>query len=187
MTDRPLPPNARLVPQQASRVFKGEIFDVYQWQQEMFDGSFETFEMIKRPDTVKIIAIDDGKIIALDEEQPEDDVRTHTLPGGRVDPTDTSVLEAAKRELLEETGLEFKDWYLLQITQRIPKIEWFWYTFVAQNKVAEHPTKLDAGERIAVKHVSYEELKSDYGEALGLVEAFNNCDTLEEFLSGIRV
>jgi len=187
MTNRPLPPNANLIPEHAERVFHGEVFDVYQWQQEMYDGSFATYEMIKRPDTVKVIAIDEGKIIVLDEEQPGDVKRTHTLPGGRVDPSDASVLDAAKRELREETGLEFKDWYLLQITQRVSKIEWFWYTFVAQNKIATHPTHLDAGERIVVKHISYEELKFNHGEALGLVEAFNNCDTLEEFLSGIRV
>ncbi len=36
------------IPPNAKRVFKGIIFDVYQWQQKMFDGSKETFEMLKR-------------------------------------------------------------------------------------------------------------------------------------------
>jgi len=36
---------------QAQRVFKGIIFDVYQWKQKMFDGSQGIFEMLKRPDT----------------------------------------------------------------------------------------------------------------------------------------
>ena len=51
-------------PPQAKRVFKGMIFDVYQWEQEMYDGSTHTFEKIIRPDTVLVIPVtEDGKII----------------------------------------------------------------------------------------------------------------------------
>lgn len=50
------------IPINARRVFKGIIFDVYQWEQKMFDGNFKTFEMLKRPNTVEIIAIRDNKI-----------------------------------------------------------------------------------------------------------------------------
>lgn len=50
MTKRTLPDNAIMIPEQAGCVFHGEIFDVYQWQQEMFDGSYERFEMLRRPD-----------------------------------------------------------------------------------------------------------------------------------------
>jgi len=65
------PKNAKLIPENAEQVFKGQIFDVYHWRQEMFDGSTETFEMLKRPDTIKIIAIKDKKIVILEEEQPD--------------------------------------------------------------------------------------------------------------------
>jgi len=40
-----IPKNARLVPEEAKLVFKGIIYDVYQWEQKMFDGTFSTFEM----------------------------------------------------------------------------------------------------------------------------------------------
>ena len=43
MTIRKLPKNARLVPKNAKKVFTGEIFDIYQWQQEMYDGSLSIF------------------------------------------------------------------------------------------------------------------------------------------------
>ncbi len=46
MTKRTLPKNAILIPDHATCVFRGMLFDVYQWQQEMFDGSIETFEML---------------------------------------------------------------------------------------------------------------------------------------------
>ncbi len=52
-----VPSFAKVIPEQAELKFRGVIFDVYQWPQEMFDGSVETFEMLRRADTVKIIAI----------------------------------------------------------------------------------------------------------------------------------
>ena len=52
-----VPATAKLIPEEAKKVFQGEIFAVYQWPQEMFDGSFATFEMLRRADTVKILAV----------------------------------------------------------------------------------------------------------------------------------
>ena len=57
MTKRTLPDTAILIPDHATCVFHGALFDVYQWQQEMFDGTYETFEMLRRPDTIAVIAI----------------------------------------------------------------------------------------------------------------------------------
>jgi hypothetical protein len=65
-----LPSNAALIPDNASLAFKGQIFDVYQWPQIMFDGSTKTFEMLKRPDTVQIILVRDNKILLVEDEQP---------------------------------------------------------------------------------------------------------------------
>lgn len=183
--DRPLPPNPVLIPKDAKRVFKGEIFDVYQWEQELFDGSTATYEMLKRPDTVKVIAVDGDSIIVIEEEQPGGIFRSNSLPGGRVDDGE-SVYEAVRRELKEEVGLEFRDWHLLQITQREPKIEWFWYTFVAQNKVSEHAVHHDSGERITVKRITYEEFKRANDASVYKIAAVSECDTLEEFLSGLQ-
>ena len=58
-------------PDSAKLMFKGVIFEVYQWQQQMYDGSTETFEALKRPDTVSIIPVTkDKKFIILRQEQP---------------------------------------------------------------------------------------------------------------------
>lgn len=99
---------------------------MYQWRQELYDGSFETFEMLKRPDTVLIIAEDDGgEILACNEEQPGGIIRKQHLPAGRVDASDKTILAAAKRELKEETGYSFAEWRLLDIVQPEKKIESF--------------------------------------------------------------
>src|SRR5438105_1998877 len=64
-----IPSDAVLLPDNAQRVFKGMIFDVYQWPQKLYDGSEHTFEMLKRTDTVSAICLVNDKILMLDDEQ----------------------------------------------------------------------------------------------------------------------
>lgn len=144
------------MPKNSERVFKGQIFDVYQWQQEMFDGSYATFEMLKRIDTVKIIAVKDEKIIICEERQPNTDT-FFDVPSGRHDEQNETELEAAKRELLEETGMSFKNWKLIAVEQPYSKIEWFVYTFLATGFIEQIDQKLDAGEKITVLGKNLEE------------------------------
>src|SRR3990167_5482373 len=128
---QPIPPNAK-------RVFKGVIFDVYQWEQKMFDGSKATFEKLKRPDTVVVFPIlPDGRIILTEQEQPGK-APFIGATGGRVDEGE-EVLAAAKRELLEESGYEAEEFILWQAEHPASKIDWVIYTFIAKGlkKVGE--------------------------------------------------
>lgn len=180
-----IPQNAKLVPDNAECVFKGRIFVVYQWQQEMFDGSSETFEMLKRPDTIKVIAINDNKVVTLEEAQPDDD-RTFTgLPGGRHDIETETELEAAKREVLEETGMTFKSWRLIGVEQPYLKMDWFIYFFLATDFDKQQEQKLDAGEKIEVKQLSLDEIKSRLGSEQARYlpkEIFEQCANLQDLL-----
>lgn len=141
------------IPPQAKKVFKGVIFDVYQWKQKMFDGSTETFEMLKRPDTVQVIPVTHDKIMIADEEQPGGAWRGLGLFGGRVDAGEEP-LAAAKRELLEETGLESDDWELFRSYEPYGKIEWMVHYYIARNCRKTREPTLDAGEKIEVKEAS---------------------------------
>lgn len=153
MAERILPKKARLIPSEAECVFEGEIYDVYQWPQTMLDGSVKTFEMLRRPDTVMVIALDEhGQVLVNDEEQPGGIVRKNHLPVGRLESSE-SPLVAAQRELREETGWEFGDWELLDVVQMEKKIEWFTYLYVAKQALRHGTQRLDAGERITTKSV----------------------------------
>lgn len=143
------------IPKEAKKVFQGIIFDVYQWQQKMFDGSFETFEALKRPSTIQIIPVQEGKILLSYEEQPNRNA-TYTFLGGRLEKAEVP-LEGAKRELREEAGLESADWELFKVYENESKIDWSIYLFLARScrKVAE--PSLEVGEKIEVKEVDFEE------------------------------
>ena len=148
-----LPKNALLIPDNATRVFEGKIFDVYQWPQKMFDGSTATFEMLKRPDTVLVVAIKDNKLVMVDDEQPNRPPQIQ-FPGGRVDKEDESWLAAAKRELLEETGFSFASWKMIEVHQPMSKIEQFVVWFLATDYISEQSTHLDGGEKITVELIT---------------------------------
>lgn len=143
------------IPPHAKLVFKGQIFDVYQWEQEMFDGSKEIFEAIKRPGTVQVIPTKGDKILLSYEEQPGKPRRV-TFLGGRME-KDEDPLLAAQRELLEESGMKSDDWELYRDYESGGKIVWPFYVYIARNvqKVAE--PHLDAGEKIDVKEVGFDE------------------------------
>lgn len=151
-----LPTEYRLVPENAKCVFTGTIFRVYQWEQELFDGTTTTFEMLKRPDTLQVLAIKDGQLVVLLEQQPSFGKATYGLPGGRHDVESETELQAAQRELLEETGMTFKNWRLIRVDQPHSKIEWFVYLYVATEFLRQTDQHLDAGEKIEIKSMDFE-------------------------------
>ncbi len=151
------PESKQPLPSDATKVFKGVIFDVYQWEQEMFDGTKATFEKLKRPDTVVVFPVlPDGQILLTKQEQPGKKPFIGAT-GGRVDEGE-DILEAAKRELLEESGYEAEEFILWNAQQPTSKIEWAVYTFIAKGLKKVSELDLDAGEKIQLYPVTFEEL-----------------------------
>jgi len=149
------PKSRQQMPPDAKKVFEGEIFDVYQWEQKMFDGSTGTFERLARQDGAFVIPVSqDGTIMLTQQEQPGLG-KFISLPGGRVDEGEDP-LSAAKRELREEAGLESDDWSFWFATQPIGKIDWAVFYFIAKNCKKVSDPAPDAGERITLKPVSLE-------------------------------
>jgi len=101
------------------------------------------------------------------------------IPGGIHDKAEENELEAAKRELKEETGLVCNSWKLISCTQLINKIETFHYIFLAYDVINEsQQQKLDSGERIVIEYLTIDEVKN----------LFNNLDVRflpKDILSGV--
>lgn len=140
----------------AKCVFHGVIFDVYQWEQELYDGRIVTFERLSRPDTVTVYGIlPDGKVLLAEQEQPGKPPFVGPT-GGRVD-LGEDALTAAKRELLEESGYEADEWILWSTTKPVSKIDWTIHTFVAKGLRKVSDQSLDGGEKIALMPVTFDE------------------------------
>lgn len=144
------------IPSHAKKVFRGVVFDVYQWEQELFDGTKATFEKLKRSDTVVVFPVlDDGKIILTEQEQPGKEPFIGGA-GGRVEEGE-DILEAAKRELLEESGYEASEFILWDAQHPTSKIDWVVFYFIAKGLRKVANMNLDAGEKITLRPVTLDE------------------------------
>jgi len=128
--------------------------------------------MLKRPNTLEIIAVQDNTILLSHQSQPNKE-NFYSLFGGRGEEGEEP-LESAKRELLEEAGLESDNWELFKVYEPAHKIDWHVYTYIAKNckKVGEQ--HLDPGEKIEIVECTFEKFleivqsKNYWGNELAL-------------------
>lgn len=168
------------LPDHAKKVFGGIAYDIYQWEQELFDGSITTFEMAKHADAVSVIPIINDKIVIIHESQPRDEERIG-FPGGVMDAGETP-LQTAQRELLEETGMRFKTFKLVAIDDMGgTKMDWWIYRYVATDLIGQVEPKQDPGEKITSEIVSFERAKElSVGNKFMSLSVMDNVTTLDE-------
>lgn len=146
---KPLPPGA-------TKVFQGKIFGVWQWEQELYDGSRSTFERLSRPDYAHAVGVlDDERLMLLHDEQPDREA-VLTPAGGSVDAGETPE-EALRREFLEETGYvigEIRAWHAYRPSAKMDMIT---YAFVARKLTRAQAPTPEPGERIREVTYSFEE------------------------------
>ncbi|MCB9813085.1 MAG: NUDIX hydrolase [Pseudomonadales bacterium] len=150
------PKSLQPLPKDATKVYKGFIFEIWQWQQKMFDGTIKTFEKAKRNPSVGVFPVTaDNKIVLTIQSQPSMDPFISLIGGVTDDGED--VKDSAERELLEEAGLRANRidfWYSIQ---PVTKIEWPIYIFIARDCQVVAKQNLDSGEKIELKYVNWDE------------------------------
>ena len=95
----------------SEEIFKGRILHVFNDRVRLPDGKMSSREVIRHIGAVCIIPVtDDGKIVLERQYRyPVDQVATE-IPAGKLDSPDEDRLDAAKRELKEETGYTADNW-----------------------------------------------------------------------------
>lgn len=91
------------IPPAATKVFSGILFDVWQWEQQLYNGQTKVFELMRRTDKIQVIPVlPDGKILMLEQTQASKEMRYPSFVSGRIAEGELPI-DAAKRKLLAET------------------------------------------------------------------------------------
>lgn len=140
-------------------IFKGRILHVIKDRVELPDGSTSTREAIRHVGAVCVVPVtEDGKaVVERQYRYPIDRVITE-IPAGKLDSFSEDRLDAAKRELLEETGITADNWtdmgiYYPAAAYSDEKISMYLATGLHRGE-----QKLDRGEFLNVIEVPIEEL-----------------------------
>jgi ADP-ribose diphosphatase len=118
------------------------------------DGREHDFFVIEAPDWINVVPITaDGRVVMIEQFRHGTNEVTLEVPGGMVDEGE-SAIEAANRELLEETGFKAREFVSLGKTRPNPAIQNNWlHSFVAQDCIFQEAPKFDGEEHIAVRLV----------------------------------
>lgn len=126
------------------------------------DGpSLSPYYVIEERDWVHVMAMDDaGQIVLVRQYRYAAQAFCTELPGGVIDAGETP-LNAAQRELLEETGFEAAQWqavstYFANPARQTNQV----HVYLARQLSSQAAQTLDSSEQIAVSKVSADEVLS---------------------------
>jgi ADP-ribose pyrophosphatase len=138
------------------KVFQGKIFSVWQWEQELFDGSTATFECVGRPDYACAIGIlPDHKILLVEDTQPDREA-VITPAGGGVEEGEEPEA-AARREFREETGYEAGRMQPWMTFRPHHKVDMHTHIFLARDLQKKGEPTLEAGEKVRMLEYGFDD------------------------------
>lgn len=144
-----------------ARVFETRLFGIdHQVLLSPRTGQAHDFYLLECADWCNVVPLTArGEVVMVRQHRYGTDEETLELPGGMVDPSDASPLEAARRELLEETGYHAAEWVETGVIAPNPALQsnrtW---SFLAKNVERAQAPRLDGGEDIEVVTVPLAEI-----------------------------
>ena len=158
MTLRPHP-DVRVL--EDERLYRGLVFDLVRWKVELPSGLRQDWALVEHPGAVAVAALDDdGRLVVVHQFRPAAGGWTVEIPAGRLDPGE-SPLEAARRELEEETGHRADTWRELPSFLPAPGFcSEVMYLFEARglHRLPDGGRPCDEDEEIEVRHMRPEDL-----------------------------
>ena len=93
------------------KVFDGKLLHIEHWQVRLPDGSTALREIARHIGAVAVVPVDDDNCVTVVYQyRPAVGRVMLEIPAGKLDSADEDRLEAAQRELREETGLRAHSW-----------------------------------------------------------------------------
>lgn len=143
-------------------IFKGFILDVKVDEIRQPDGNIGTRELIRHIGAVCVVPVtDDNKIIMEKQYRYPISMVIREIPAGKLDAADEDRLEAAKRELREETGYTADEWINMGLYYPAPAYSDEKITMYLAKGLHKGETDLDDDEFIEVIEVPIDELVED--------------------------
>ena len=123
-------------------------------------GAEHDFIVLQMPEWVNVIAVTrQARIVIIEQYRHGTQEVAVEIPGGVVDAGDSELEQAARRELLEETGYEAEEFvYIGKVTANPAIQDNRCHTFVALGAHAVGEARLEAGEDIAVSEIGIDEV-----------------------------
>jgi 8-oxo-dGTP pyrophosphatase MutT (NUDIX family) len=124
------------------------------------DGAKHNFFVVENPDWANVIALTkERNVILIEQFRHGVEEITLEIPGGMVDKEENAV-DAAKRELLEETGFAAGEMIALGKSRPNPALQNNWiHHFLAISCEKEGATNFDQHESIVTKFVPLKEIE----------------------------
>lgn len=132
------------------KVYDTPIFSLYKKEMVPPREKYPAyFYVLNAPEWINVIALTEDKQVVLVEQYRHGiDEATLEIPGGMVDPGETPA-DAAKRELLEETGYSSESWHSLGTTSSNPAIlSNFTHLYLAEDCIKTSPQQTEGHEDI---------------------------------------
>ncbi len=123
-------------------------------------GKTHPFYVLSTRSWTNVVAItEDNKVVLVSQFRHGTREISLEIPGGALDPGDKMPEQAARRELLEETGHEAPEWHLLGVVRPNPAIlDNTCHFFLALGAKQTSALKLDEAEELEVRKVDLKEI-----------------------------
>lgn len=140
-------------------VKKAHIFEFYEDKLQLPDGKIDYYDFLKHKGAAAVIPVlPDGKILLVSQFRNALDRVTYEIPAGGRNSIEEPFIDAAFRELEEETGYRTEElWHLISIRTAVAFCDEKIEVFVAENLIPS-VQNLDEDEYIEIQAYTLSEI-----------------------------